>query len=141
MLRYSVYEKTKLLRAQNWPRYSFSRRSKLRLDEFGVKFSRQGFQPPFHPASGLAHPRTSYSSYSLVSFASYSRRERSDDGRHAHAATTFRVQKLCLWAEKIYRLRADIHIAGPVCSICLESPFETLAREIHLAYPVCRVAV
>lgn len=35
------------------------------------------------------------------------------DGRHAHAATTFRVQKLCLWAEKIYRLHADIHIAGP----------------------------
>jgi len=33
-------------------------------------------------------------------------------GRHAHAATTFRVQKLCLWAEKIYRLHADIHIAA-----------------------------
>jgi len=120
-------EKTKLLRVQNWLRYSFSRKSKLRLDEFGVKFSRQGFQLCSTPPPV---PRASYSSYSLVSFASYSRRKRSD-GRHAHAATTFRVQKLCLWAEKIYRLRADI--AGPVCSICLESPFEMLAREIHLA--------
>lgn len=49
MLRYGKRRKAKLLRAQNWPRYSFSRRSKLRLDEFGVKFSRQGFQPRFTP--------------------------------------------------------------------------------------------
>lgn len=94
------------------PRCSFSCAGKLRLDEFGVKFSRQSFQPCSTSAPASQPSRESTSSPAVLSLSRVTCREPAD-GRHAHAATTFRVQKLCLWAEKIYRLWADIHIASP----------------------------
>lgn len=102
--------------AQNCSCCCFPRRNKLRLDEFGVKFSRQSFQSHSTPSLwSSCHPCASYSSITLLSLSRVTREQRERERqnlRHAHAATTFRAQKLCLWAEKIYRLRADIHIAG-----------------------------
>lgn len=108
----------------------FLRRSKLRLDEFGVKLSRQSFPP--RPC--LRHPHASYSPANL-SLSRVTRKESEPTSRHAHAATTFRVQKLCLWAEKIYRLRTDIHIADRYAL----SVWNLCARNVEERNSSCRI--